>query len=132
MAVVLAAERMVRLYRSEDLKSWAHLSDFRSNDPGHGPWECPDLFQLRVDGDPARARWVLVVSIAGVPDGWAGVLYFVGRFDGVRFTLDNSGADAVPLDFGASPVAAEPLPRSRAEGVDRMAEIGLRTPGPLM
>ena len=106
MAVVLAAERMVRLYRSEDLKSRAHLSDFRSNDPGHGPWECPDLFQLPVDGDPARAGWVLVVSIAGAPDGWAGVLYFVGRFDGVRFTPDNSGADAVPLDFGADYYAA--------------------------
>jgi fructan beta-fructosidase len=107
MAVVLATDRVVRLYRSDDLKAWAHLSDFRSADGGHDPWECPDLFELPVDGDPARTRWVLVVSVGpGSPDGWTGTQYFVGHFDGTRFTPDDPDADATPLDFGADYYAA--------------------------
>lgn len=108
MAVVLATERTVQLYRSDDLKSWVHLSDFRSDDVEPGIWECPDLFELRVDGEPDVFRWVLVISVV-VPqasDAWTGVLYFVGDFDGVRFTTHEPVADATRLDFGADYYAA--------------------------
>ena len=35
--------------------------------------ECPDFFELPVDGDPGRAKWVLVCS---------GRTYHLGAFDG--------------------------------------------------
>jgi levanase/fructan beta-fructosidase len=82
MAVALAAERRVQLYRSPDLRAWTLLSEFAAELPG-GVWECPDLFPL---GD----RWVLIVS--AVPSTWA----FVGDFDGTTFTA--SGVER--LDHG--------------------------------
>jgi levanase/fructan beta-fructosidase len=75
MAVALAVERRVQLYRSPDLRSWTLSSEFFADVPG-GVWECPDLFPL---GD----RWVLIVSVD--PGTWA----FVGDFDGVRFTAER-------------------------------------------
>ena len=52
MVVMLAAERIVQFYRSDDLTEWAHLSDFGPPaTPRTALWECPDLFELPVDGD---------------------------------------------------------------------------------
>ena len=42
------------LYASPDLKRWRHLCDLEVADTG----ECPDLFELPVDGDPGDTRWV--------------------------------------------------------------------------
>lgn len=60
------------LYGSGDLKQWEFLSELEVEGTG----ECPDLFELPVDGDPGNRRWVFW--------GAAGV-YLVGRFDGTRF-----------------------------------------------
>jgi fructan beta-fructosidase len=108
MAVVLAVERVVRLYRSDDLLTWTHLSDFGPAGSTDGIWECPDLFPLAVDGDPARTRWVLVVSVQeGAPAGGSGMQYFVGDFDGTTFTADSQhGSDAQWIDHGADYYAA--------------------------
>ena len=47
-------------------------------------WECPDLFELPVDGDAANTRWVLVVNLSpGGIAGGSGGQYFIGTFDGV-------------------------------------------------
>ncbi|MDP4247350.1 MAG: GH32 C-terminal domain-containing protein, partial [Bacteroidota bacterium] len=49
-----------------------------------GVWECPDLFPLTFDG---KTWWVLFVSInPGGPNGGSGTQYFIGQFDGSRFT----------------------------------------------
>ena len=53
-SVVMAAEHKVRLYSSPNLKDWTHLSDFGPASAIGGVWECPDLFPLAVDGDPAQ------------------------------------------------------------------------------
>jgi fructan beta-fructosidase len=94
MAVVMAAEHKVRLYSSKDLKSWTLMSDFGPANAVGGAWECPDLFPLQVDG---RTKWVLVVSInpGGIAGGSAGQ-YFVGDFDGTRFTADNVAGEYTP------------------------------------
>jgi fructan beta-fructosidase len=87
MVAVEAVDRMVVLYRSDDLKSWTYLSRFEAVDPVGTIWECPDLFPLAVDGDPAHTRWVLVVSIhLKEGDGGSAGIYFVGDFDGTSFT----------------------------------------------
>ena len=43
----------------------------------------PDLFELPVDGDPQRTKWVLVVNLnPGAVAGGSGAQYFVGDWDG--------------------------------------------------
>lgn len=69
------------LFGSPDLKSWSKLSDIPTFDAA----ECPDLFELPVDGDAADTRWVF----------WGGNgNYLVGRFDGTSFVKE-----AGPLRF---------------------------------
>jgi levanase len=90
MVVVKAVQRKVAIYRSEDLKSWTHLSDFGPANAVGGAWECPDLFQLPVDGNRRHKKWVMVVSLnPGGIAGGSGMQYFVGDFDGTRFKADN-------------------------------------------
>ena len=98
MAAVEATEHKVLLYKSSNLKDWTPLSEFGPANATGGLWECPDLFPLAVDGDPANVKWVMVVNInpGGVAGGSAGQ-YFVGSFDGTTFTSESTKAsDALP------------------------------------
>lgn len=107
MAVALAEDHVIRFYGSSDLTSWTPLSDFTCPGSDDGLWECPDLFELPVDGDWRRSRWVLVFSVDGKDThGWSGTLYVVGSFDGTRFTPDDPGKAPVRLDAGADCYAA--------------------------
>lgn len=106
MVVALPLEHKVQLYASEDLKEWTHLSDFGPAGAVGGIWECPDLFELPVDGDPDDTRWVLIVNLnPGGPAGGSAGQYFTGHFDGTTFTTDapvGSGDEhARWLDYGA-------------------------------
>ncbi len=109
MAVVLANQRKVRLFGSPDLKSWKFLSDFGPE--GAHPvrnWECPDLFELPVEGEPGTSKWILQVD-SGMGHPWlgSGCQYFVGEFDGERFTNDNPPETALWLDWGRDFYAAQ-------------------------
>jgi len=89
MVAVEAVDRQVLLYRSDDLKAWTFLSAYGPAGAVGGVWECPDLFPLAVDGDPAEVRWVLLISLnPGGVAGGSGTQYVVGRFDGTTFTPD--------------------------------------------
>lgn len=98
MVAVEALDHKVVLYKSPDLKNWEHLSDFGPANSTGGIWECPDLFELPVDGDPGNTKWVMVVNLnPGSVAGGSGGQYFVGEFDGVTFTSESTeGADALP------------------------------------
>ena len=63
MVTVLADQHKVRFFGSPDLKRWETLSDFGPAGATGGVWECPDLFPLPVEGEPATSRWVLDVDI---------------------------------------------------------------------
>ncbi|HXG64115.1 MAG TPA: glycoside hydrolase family 32 protein [Blastocatellia bacterium] len=90
MAAALAAERKVSFYASADLKRWTHLSDFGPAGAIGGAWECPDLFELPVDGKPGLKKWGLIVNLnPGGVAGGSGAQYFVGSFDGKRFSSDE-------------------------------------------
>lgn len=93
MTAVEATEHKVLLYKSSNLKDWTPLSEFGPANATGGLWECPDLFPLAVDGDPANVKWVMVVNInpGGVAGGSAGQ-YFVGKFDGTTFTSESTKA----------------------------------------
>jgi fructan beta-fructosidase len=94
--VVLAAADRVQLYTSPNLKQWTKVSEFGATFAAHGGvWECPDLFPLKLEGTN-EAKWVLLVSInPGGPNGGSATQYFVGDFDGTRFTMDPAFAPSV-------------------------------------
>lgn len=98
MLVVAALQQQVWFYVSNDLKAWTKVSAFGpAGSAAHNIWEVPELVELPIDGDPARRRWVLFVSVNhGSLWGGSGVQYFVGDFDGTRFVADASDTvDAV-------------------------------------
>ena len=96
MAVARAAGD--RVYSSNDLKSWEHLSSFGPQGATGGVWEVPDLIELPVDGDPNNTKDVLIVNLKpGSPYGGSGVQYFIGDWDGKTFTAENPpGTGGVP------------------------------------
>lgn len=98
VATVEATEHRVLLYRSDNLVDWSYLSDFGPANATGGVWECPDLFPLAVDGDPANTKWVMVVNLnPGAVSGGSGGQYFVGDFDGTTFTSDTTQpTDSLP------------------------------------
>ena len=86
----LAVADHISFYSSPDLKNWTFESDFGQEIGAHGGvWECPDLFQLAVEGTNEK-KWVLLVSInPGGPNGGSATQYFIGDFDGSKFILDK-------------------------------------------
>ncbi len=84
MAITLPEERKVRFYTSPDLKAWTHASDFGPVGARSELWEVPNLIRMPLDGDPARRRWVLLCGMGPNREQ-----FFVGDFDGTRFTLDD-------------------------------------------
>ncbi len=98
--MALATGQKVSFYSSPDLKNWTFESDFGQNYGAHGGvWECPDLFQLPVEGSNLK-KWVLFVSInPGGPNGGSSTQYFIGNFDGNKFTSDTNTSSWI--DFGS-------------------------------
>ena len=83
--MILAEGHKLGMYTSKDLKSWRYASGFERS--GLGTLECPDLFQLDIDGDPAKRTWVLAASANGSEEGrTTGVAYWTGIWDGTTFT----------------------------------------------
>ena len=68
-------QRWIAFHTSTDLKRW----QFQSRTEGF--FECPDLFELPVDGNPAHRLWVLTAASSE---------YMLGKFDGRQFTPQTS------------------------------------------
>lgn len=102
-AMVLAAGDHVRFYHSPNLVDWTLGSTFGEGEGSHdGVWECPDLFELPVNGEAGRTRWVLLVSIGDqedLPEG-SRTQYFIGDFDGETFKNDNPPQTVLWADHG--------------------------------
>jgi len=109
MVVALPTQRKVAFYESPNLIDWEHLSDFGPTGSVEGIWECPDFFQLPVDGDEDDMRWVLHVDVnPGAVAGGSGSQYFIGDFDGTTFTADEEISNGEPIwtDYGTDFYAA--------------------------
>jgi fructan beta-fructosidase len=88
---------VIGFYSSTDLKNWTKLSDFGPANAIGGVWECPDLFELPVDGNPNTNKWVLLVNVnPGSVAGGSGAQYFIGEFDGKQFTADSTFDPSTP------------------------------------
>jgi len=64
----------IRFLTSPDLKTWT------SRSTTEGFFECPDFFELPVDGDAANKKWVIMGASSE---------YRVGSFDGKSFTSET-------------------------------------------
>jgi len=67
-------KKTIAFHTSPNLKDWTYQSLI------DGFYECPDLFELPVDGDPANTKWVLLAA-----DGH----YMIGAFDGHAFVKES-------------------------------------------
>ena len=85
--MMLAVGQQMQIFSSKNLKDWKYESSFGAKQGAHGGvWECPDLVELPVEGTKEK-RWVLICNInPGGPFGGSATQYFVGTFDGKKFT----------------------------------------------
>jgi fructan beta-fructosidase len=128
MVTALSPQHKLRFWGSTDLKHWTALSDFGPADAVGGNWECPDLFQLPVEGEPGQTRWVLSVNVnPGGVAGGSGDQYFVGRFDGTHFTNENPSAQALWADYGKDFCASTSFSDIRPSRRPAHLDIGLTT-----
>ena len=93
--LILAAGQEMRIYSSNDLKEWKYESSFGKEYGNHGGvWECPDLFKI-------DNKWILLCNInPGGPFGGSATQYFVGQFDGKKFTCESMPKVTKWLDYG--------------------------------
>lgn len=93
--LILAAGQQMNIYSSKNLKDWKYESSFGEGYGNHGGvWECPDLLKM---GD----KWVLICNInPGGPFGGSATQYFVGSFDGHKFTCESKAEVTKWMDYG--------------------------------
>ncbi|MER2493183.1 glycoside hydrolase family 32 protein [Catenovulum sediminis] len=109
--MTLAVDDHVSFYSSPNLIDWKFESDFGIDAGTHGGvWECPDLIKMPVEGSDEE-KYVLLVSInPGGPNGGSATQYFVGDFDGHKFTLDpkmKQEVSKIPAHFPEGQVFAD-------------------------
>ncbi|WP_139902300.1 glycoside hydrolase family 32 protein [Clostridium thermarum] len=114
--MVLAVGDRVEFYNSSDLKNWQYLSKFGPYVGARGGvWECPELFELPVDGDMSKMKWVLKVDLGDrAVAGGSGGQYFIGHFDGTEFINDNPKNTVLWLDYGADFYASQSWSNAKA------------------
>ena len=102
--LILAAGQEMRIYSSKNLKDWKYESSFGKEYGNHsGVWECPDLFPITYHPSPntTETKWVLICNInPGGPFGGSATQYFVGQFDGKKFTCESMPKVTKWLDYG--------------------------------
>lgn len=62
------------IFTSDNLKEWKYESHI------NGFWECPEMFELPVDGNSVNKKWVMY--------GASGT-YMIGNFDGKKFIKES-------------------------------------------
>ncbi len=91
-------ENGTTFYGSTDLIHWELLSNIRFG------YECPDVYELPLDGDERNTKWILQD---------ANGTYLVGDFDGTKFT---SQQDGLIMDVGPDFYAAQTFFRPNFPG----------------
>jgi fructan beta-fructosidase len=89
--VLWVRQGAARFFVSDDLAHWEWASDFEA--PGF--YECPDLFELPVNGSQEDRKWVLHD---------AALRYWVGEFDGCTFHAEEG---PLQVEYGPHFYAAQ-------------------------
>lgn len=111
--VLYLKESRMAFFKSPDLKRWELQSILQSFH------ECPELFELPVDGDENNKKWVLY--------GAAGD-YYIGDFDGSKFTPES---EIIKYNYGNAFYASQTISDIPEED-GRRIQIGwgtIETPG---
>ncbi len=87
-------ENGTTFYGSQDLINWTWLSNLKFG------YECPDIFELPLDGNKKNMKWVLMD---------ANGTYVVGKFDGTSF-LPEEGQSQHIMTLGHDFYAAQSFP----------------------
>lgn len=90
MAMPWCEIQEVRFFSSKNLLDWEYTGKFGPWGAVDGQWECVDFFPLTLDGQESKKKWVLLISVQ--PRNGQ---YFVGDFDGKKFTLDAQMVEAL-------------------------------------
>ena len=99
--MILAAGQHMEIYTSDNLKDWKLESSFGEKYGNHGGvWECPDLMKMKVRGTD-KEKWMLICNInPGGPFGGSATQYFIGDFDGHKFTCESKPEVTKWMDYG--------------------------------
>ena len=99
--MIMAEGQHMDIYSSADLKEWKLESQFGAEYGNHGGvWECPDLMKMKVRGTD-QYKWLLLCNInPGGPFGGSATQYFVGQFDGHKFTCESAPEVTKWMDYG--------------------------------
>lgn len=107
--MVVTHGQSIGFYSSSDALEWVFESEFGRGEGRHGPgpWECPDLFPMSIQGSDETV-WILIVGIGnGHVSGGSGTQYFVGDFDGHVFRNRHDAATELFMDWGRDYYAAQ-------------------------
>ena len=127
MVTALSWDFKIRMYSSKDLLNWEFMSDFGPDGLTEGVWEDPDLFLLEVEGEDNK-KWVLSHAVDVTK-----VEYYIGEFDGYKFTNTETNGKIVLVDYGtdfdeAATFNNEPKGRRLIIGWLDEGIYGLKTP----
>ncbi|MHC4756105.1 MAG: glycoside hydrolase family 32 protein, partial [Planctomycetota bacterium] len=111
--VLYVRRGFANFFSSDDLKNWTPTSEVRL--PGF--YECPDLFELPVDGDKKNMKWVLYD---------ARFYYWIGSFNGKTFKPE---AGPVRGDYGNNFYAAQSWHNTKDRRIQTGWMRGGRYPG---
>ncbi|MGI9545421.1 MAG: DUF4980 domain-containing protein, partial [Cyclobacteriaceae bacterium] len=92
------------IYNSDNLKDWAFQSHLL------GFWECPELFELPIDGDENNKKWVIY--------GASGT-YMIGDFNGKEFKQESG-----KLQYAAGQLYAAQTYNNIPEADGRRIQMG--------
>ncbi len=106
-------KRWIAFYSSPDLKDWTYTSKIE------GFYECPELFEIRVEGTK-QAKWILYGA-----DG----SYMVGSFDGKEFSPES---EQLTFQYGKTFYASQTFNNIPAEDGRRIQIAWGRTDSPGM
>ena len=123
--MILAAGQEMQIYSSANLKDWKYESSFGHEYGNHGGvWECPDLMKMKVRGTD-KEKWMLICNInPGGPFGGSATQYFIGQFDGHKFTCEDEPSETKWMDYGKDHYATitfDNAPEGRHVGIAWMS-----------
>jgi fructan beta-fructosidase len=118
MTVVKPLLYTVQFYESKNLINWTLLSEFENQGDVSKIWECPSLSKVPIENSK-DSKWMLTISSGHKQAGYVGMQYFIGDFDGYKFTSQNQDS-VFQMDYGKDYYAAIPyfnLPKKHSKPI---------------
>lgn len=115
MVVTVPDVQQIQIFQSPDLKKWEYCSSFEGLGAKNSFWECPDLFELPVTGTHKK-KWAMIIG-----RGPNRVQYFIGEFDGKKFTVDKEFSDYLRYGKGLDGIAFDDFETGTSKWVEKNA-----------